>query len=712
MRTLIESSRRRFRHRRKYVVGLFRCVLPVLWMLPLPALAQETPADTGAPQAGSETGHSADLPTLLFVLQRASDAPARKNDPNTVLLTTLRDVLRSSGKFQVLTYSPTQPLIKRAVLDHAVAAADLIEPIKQATLERLARAIGARYILTFSATVDRTSMQTDSRFEQSAGQQEWRTLFAEKIPIEMTVGRRRLNTNELVSLTVDAIADRIGVPSHLTQDLKLPGGTRVFRADGDKEAHPDRSVKETKGAGKQETPPAPTEISPPKEGRKVSKRSTPPQTAKGSGAGGAPQQAPPPEGNGVTQGGKLERAQPPTPSAPAGGKTGVPDQVPNAPKTRPERMSQGRKATDRKQQESQQQNSLFTTDASPGRSAAPPPVETQVPNAARPDYESQASKFRQTGDLANAITSLRRAINDRPHDLALRRQLIQAYQDAHLTGAAMAETTRALQMAPNDGNLYVLYGDTLRDKGDIPGATKAYREAARVDPGNVAAQVALGDLLLADSQFGDAIAAYQAAIKNDAKSPLPHRRLARAFCARAAADPTQYAASLDQIQQARALTMPTDTESYLSDYTVLMKLMESRLRDLLDELTNAANAASSGKRSANDSQRVANDMKDRAEAAADYLDKLPPAAGHDVTHAHYQQGAALLLQALSLFRDELKLTSPDSQLEGKRKSVQMDALREIDAAGKRLNAVRTAPDSDKPSDTNGGEPPSGSPPGA
>ena len=51
--------------------------------------------------------------------------------------------------------------------------------------------------------------------------------------------------------------------------------------------------------------------------------------------------------------------------------------------------------------------------------------------------------------------------------------------------------------------------------------------------------MALGDALLSNSQYADALKAFEAAAVNDPKSPLPHRRLARVFVARAGSDPAQ-----------------------------------------------------------------------------------------------------------------------------------------------------------------------------
>ena len=130
-----------------------------------------------------------------------------------------------------------------------------------------------------------------------------------------------------------------------------------------------------------------------------------------------------------------------------------------------------------------------------------------------------------------------------------------------------------------------------------------------------------------------------------------------------------------------------DTETYLEDYVGLMRLMEQRMRDLLDELQGVYQAHLQGKRTLPDSKRLAAEMKNRADALADYLDKVPAAIGQDTTHANYQQGAALLAQAISLFREFLDKGS--TSLEEAMRGAQADTLRSLSAANKRLSAARS-----------------------
>lgn len=610
--------------------------------------AIQNPGPTGQPDTGLER------PLLLLVPPHPTpnSATVRRDDPETTLVETLRTALRASKQYDVLLYSPTQPLIRRALLEHAVSAADLAEPLQTEPLQRLARVIGARYLLVIHPAFTKEGMKTEVQLQEVIGPQTWRTPLFDSITADAMAGKKRLSNKDLIAITVDDIAARMGVPSHLAAGLHR--NIRVI--------HP----ADNKGRAEKNTPEPKTGSVQPDSNKSVVDRPAPQPGNNATASKAKPDHA--------------RRAQSPSP-AHAQTQTSVPPST-EAHETPPHRTGG------------------FTNDSSPGSPAVFSPDAT-LPAAVtdRKDYEAEAARFRQTGDLANAIIALRHAINDRPKDPGLRRQLIQAYIDRQMPDAALSEAVRAQALTPNDSALYVLSGNALLAKGDVAGATKAFQEAVHIDPNDITAQVALGDAQMADSQFDPAIQAYLVAAKNDPRSPLPHRRLARALASRAAADPAQYAASLEQVQQARALIPATDVETYQQDYVILMRLMDSRLRDLLEEMQTTYRDASSGNRSTNALIRAAADIKTRAEAAADYLDKLPPAAGLEAAHAHYQQGAALLLQAVDLLRDYLN--KPDTGTGEQLKGAQVDALHELDTGGKRLEVAHSAPQDHPNSDTSG-----------
>ena len=249
---------------------------------------------------------------------------------------------------------------------------------------------------------------------------------------------------------------------------------------------------------------------------------------------------------------------------------------------------------------------------------------------------------------------------------------------------AKSEATRSVEIAPEDAHGWSTLGTLLMAEGNVSGALDAFHEAIRLAPKDVVAQVELGNALLTSSRFKEAREAYEGAAKGDPRSPLPHLGLARVEVLAAASDVSRYATAIGELQAAKTLIAPTDAQTYQKVAVAILKTMSSRFQAMIDEVQLAYQDSALGKRSHDELMRAATDLKDRGDAAADFLDKLPQAANQSVTQAHYQQGAALLLQATSVLHGLLNKdnTHGDAQL----KSALADAQHELALADKRLAA--------------------------
>ena len=614
--------------------------------------AGAVPAQAGG-RGGQDSAPVRDTKPLvmLFLPNRDNAKTAAKNDPNAALRILLRDTLRDSGKYRVLAFNPQDPVVVRALREHTIASADVTGAVTPEIMQRLGKAFGARYVVSVVATLDKDALTTAMRLLESVGTEDWRTVYADQSAVPLVNRKKRLKFDDAIAIAADGVLVRFGFPAHnlskINADAMEKAEQRIAKKDKtDKPATTPDDKKPSRAAENN-----------PNDNGDAPKTSGDTHVKPSKKAGN--QNARPPKENAHNT---LEK---------------------NIPNKTPTRNGKGKNDPE---PDPKNDFSAFTTDGAAGRDTQPTtPNVAPPPVGSKQDEEAALERYRQAGDLANVILSLRKAINDRPRDTTLRRQLIQAYQDRQMPDAALEETNRALQISPDDAGLYRFYGNGLLAKGDISGALKAFREAIQRDPKDILSQVALADALMADNQFGDAQTAYEDAAKADPNSPLPHRRMANALARRAVGDASQYAASLEQVRLAHALLPPTDTESYLADYTALARLMEARLRDMLNELQGDFQAQSQGKLTGDALKRALADLKLRSEAVADYLDKLPPASGHDVTHAHYQQGAALLLQAVSLFRDYAATADPTTL--SAFKGAQVDASRELTAGAKSLAAA-------------------------
>ncbi len=718
---------------------------------------------------------SQELPLLLLVVQRPQGTPAKKDDMNTALSLMLRASVRESRKYQVILYSAEHPSIRRVLLEHAIAASELAEPIAPEALQKLAKLIGAHDILMVSSALEKSGLRTDVRLMTDAGADTWITPLAQPFIVDAQLGKLRLKNEQMLALTVDDIDKYLGVPSHLASNL-----TKTIII-GKTDPKKNKNAKNSKNANNPKTKSGDNS----EDDARTAKNGSASEDGGDSANGGKPTDPATGNTNGVNgTSGRITRAADKTQAAEktqaerangnsagnnsAGNTSG--NNTGNAPANRSAdnnntgndtsadtdaqtaKTSATGKSTPRKTnkpsvkiarntqksrgnsdttatpntagevgnagaangsgngagtqgaaseanpaalqrvtsdnlknkpEDRKNQPAILDTDA--GASLlAEPNIIPPVPPTDKIDYEAAADRYRKTGDLSNAINSLRQAINENPRALNLRKKLIIAYQDRLLPDLAASEIERALVLAPGDADLTKLRASTLFGKGDTTNAIKMLRDVVAAHPGDTSGQVALGDALLADGQFADALSAFETAAKNDPKSPLPHRRLARVLAARAGSDITQYAACLGQIEQARKLTPTTDTQTYQGDYFELMLLLETRLKDMLDQVNETSMGV--GKRANADLMQHATDLKERAEAASDFLDKLPPAAGQDVTHAHYGQGAALLVQSIGYLRKFIP--SNEAQIGNSLRATRIDALTELTNAHDRLIASR------------------------
>lgn len=630
--------------------------LLILALTPIgaPVWAQDTP---------DKNDKANDSTIILIAEHRSSGAASKKDELNSMMKETLNSLFTDSGLYTVFTFSPYLPVLKQATLNHSLDVADLEEPLKPAALHKIASLLGARRILTFHAVLDKTGVKSDIAYEEIAAQNTWRTAFTNQFRTPLAVSKRKLKLEEMVDVNVDSIAKGIGVPSHLLDDLHLEVALQPVPAG------PNKGRKPGKSADKPATDKPDTDKS-------VANNSTEADTGTASAQTGATNTTivadNPPQG---------------TDNPPQG--TNNPPVKSRAATKSTSNTSKRRGPIDPGVLPITPLPTVSTNNVGDGAQATPtelsqPGVEENITNAAR------AERYRASGDLPSTILFLRRAVDDNPTDVAIRRQLIQAYQDDNMPDLAEAEINRSLKMDPRNAVLFRLHGDALYTNGRLGDALKAYQQAIELDPKDVLAKIALGDIQAASGEFDAAVKAYQEAAVAAPTSPVPHRRLARAACQRASSDSSQYTLAIAEVKKARSLTAPTETESYLTDYVTLMRIMESRMVDILDQLDNTYTAYLKGQ-SGIEANRIVKDMIERATAASDFLDALPAASGQEVCQALYMEGTASILSSLSYLKSFVE--HGETQYELKLKIEKTSARHDLTDAGKRLKAAKAVTES-------------------
>ncbi len=641
--------RRVIRGRLPIRLALSACLtLLPLSLLTAPALAQPPLTGSGADLTQTQEN----MPPLLLVTRRQPKATAHDEAIRFALQDAAIGLMRNSGHYLVTIYSPSEPRIKNALLIHSVSSIDMSEPLQAEGIQHLASALGIRTILLLTPTFDKTGVKMTTQMYQNVGQDSWQLGVSGEGETPFLYGKRHLSAKEIIAVSIDSVAALLHLPSHLAADLNVKAVEDASLTLSKKPGKGDQAHNNPKTKA---APTASTDTQNPPDKTQVSTSTT------------------------------EER-----PKAPVVAKPAVPKEIRvKDPKTRAvknDKTPPGVKSEDLLAQLNNQTppNGAPLQDGGNGRADVP-----TTPTVSHPNYETLADHYHDNHDMANTITWLRYAVNERPRDIPLRNKLILAYQERKMPDAALAEIARALQLSPNDSGLYRAYGNTLMNKGDVPGAEKAFRDAVRLNPDDTMARIALGDSLMLDNQYADAMDSYSAAQKADPRSPLPHRRLARALLIRAAADPNQYVASLEEIGKAQGLTPANDKATYQQDYGTLMAITESRLREMLDEVSGNFIAFTKGKQSGNDTLRALSDIQVRTDAISGYLDKAPPAIGQDVTQIHYQQAATQMILSITLFRTYVNGNKSDS-VKQQMQDASAQSYQELDAAHKRLAEIRAA----------------------
>lgn len=595
--------------------------------------------------AGTTPSSASGVTIILIAERRTASEAAKRDDLNSLMKEALNTVFKDSGQYTVHMFSPSMAVLKQALLTHTLEITDLDEPVKPASLHRMAQLLGARNIVTFHSAQDRTGIKTDVTFEEIAAQDTWRATITNQYHTASIIGKRKLKLDEMVDVNVDSIAKSLGVKSHLLDDLHLEVAMQPMPAPST--TKPQKSVAQTPNPSSTSTA---TNGVPTKQNQTTAAVDPPPTPATTVSP-----QDPIAAADAYVAGPAKKQGKSKRPSPLDLDQFKVPGETP---------VTVG----DGAQQ------------AASGLSQ--PGILENITNAAR------AQRYRQSGDLASTILYLRHAVDDKPDDVDLRRQLIQAYQDDKEPNLAVAEIGRSLRLDSKNSTMFRLYGDAQSSDGKLVDAIKAYRQAVELDPKDVLARVALGDTLQRDGQLEAALQEYHEAVTGAPTSSLPHRRLARAACQRASADPDQYAQALAEIKKARSLTAPIDTQTYFDDYIALMKIMESRIVDILDQVDNSYAAFVRGQSGVVETNRVLKDMSERATAASDFLDGLPVAAGQEGTHAMYQEGTASVLSSIIYLKSYVP--QRDTQFESKLKIDMMSARHDLTAAGKKLRAAKAA----------------------
>lgn len=306
--------------------------------------------------------------------------------------------------------------------------------------------------------------------------------------------------------------------------------------------------------------------------------------------------------------------------------------------------------------------------------------EPDVPKPVLPSpYEAAAQKLRAAGDQAGTITALRKAINDKPRDATLRRELVRAYLERGWSSAARDEAVRAISASPDDPALRRLLGDTYLDQGDGEKALIEFQAAIKLNSKDATLHIALGDAFWNLARVDDAEKAFKEAALADPKSALAHRRLARLYVQRG-----KLKECAAEMASARELTSIEEYPKYVEDYAGILGTAETLLTGILARLQDAHKSLASGSKTREQVFAAVAAEKKKADDLSAFLETFPTATGFEKVAALYTQAGDAVSQAVEAAMQHVE--SQESSKEQQATLLRLEASKQLAEATKRLKA--------------------------
>jgi Flp pilus assembly protein TadD len=517
-------------------------------------------------------------PLLLIISQPESKADKADAASFVNLAPHLEAPLKETGRYDVAIYRSNHPLVEEGLKSKALVPMDLIDPTSVESSHKIAKAIGAHYILKVSALYTKSGVTAKADMEYLVGQNSWSTVLTDRMDAPKASQGKKSTLLEAVHIHVETLVKHINA---VATGSIIPQNSAAAQDP----------LKTNGAAG-------------PNTGEK---------TAGPSGIG--------------TPGAGQANSQP---RPPTGGSTA-----------------------------GQKNPSSIST------------------------YEILVDRARRNGDLANLIVSLRKAVTEKPEDVRLRRDLIQAYRDRGWNEAARDEALRAATLAPADPAVHRLIGESILETGDAEGALKEFQEAVRLDPKDPANHVALGDAYWKAARPDDALAAYETAAKASSKSSVAVRRVAILQAQRG-----KFKECSESLAAAVAITSPEDMARLTPDFATVLGVAENLITDTSMRLQAIKIAFRSGMKNREEAFKEFTAQRKRAEELATFLDEMP-AGGVGRIKALYGQAAGMIVQAADRALDFLEVQS--TSLEDESNLLRLEAGKQIADASKRLKALLAAP---------------------
>lgn len=174
--------------------------------------------------------------------------------------------------------------------------------------------------------------------------------------------------------------------------------------------------------------------------------------------------------------------------------------------------------------------------------------------------------YRDTGRLASAVESMKKAVALDPHDAELRNNLGNAYKDLGMTPEAEKCYRKALSLDTGYGEVYGNLGVLLKNNGEYDAACHCYRTAVMLQPGDPLPLTRLGHVLAHIGQHTEAETVLRQALGLDPNYVEAIHALALMMSRQ------QRTEEADELFQSALLSAPNDFELHNNHGNLLKSL--------------------------------------------------------------------------------------------------------------------------------------------
>lgn len=183
------------------------------------------------------------------------------------------------------------------------------------------------------------------------------------------------------------------------------------------------------------------------------------------------------------------------------------------------------------------------------------------------DVYTRATELEEAGDLAGAARELRAATFIQPQELTGYERLGYLQGSSGDAAGELATYERAYLHNPLSPRANMILGLAYLRRERFEAASERLRLAVRLDPNDAMLQAALGDLLVAQGQHGEAISTFARALDLDPDESALHNKAAIAFA---------YAGQTDRARQhfERAVQLDPRNEEAAGNLRQVLTMMQ------------------------------------------------------------------------------------------------------------------------------------------